>query len=237
MSTTALQPLPAAYGTTRDALHRLAVYVISPAQRAVNGEIIMRPAPGGFSTFEFGDGRVVGVSGDRLVIDGAEHPITSLRAAAELVGLEPDLAQQGQFDVPPYGDLDEQLSVDADASAALGDWYAFAADALEALRGDAIAADDATIVRIWPEHFDAAIDMGDGDRGRRATFGASPGDRHYDEPYIYASPWAGRIDGFFDDPAFKGAALRRSRLERAPDPLRAAVQFLREARMRVQMHG
>jgi hypothetical protein len=237
MSTTALRPLPAAYGTTRDALHRLAVYVISPAQRLVNGEIIMRPSEGGFSTFEFGDGRTIGVRLDHLVVDGSEHPITSLRAAAGLVGIEPDIGQQEQFDVPPYGDLDEPLNVQPEAARALGDWYAYAAEALEALRADAAAGDDPTIVRIWPEHFDAAIDLGDGDRQRRATYGASPGDRHYDEPYIYASPWAGRIDGFFDDPTFKGAALRRSQIEGAPDPVRVAVQFLREARMRVQLNG
>ncbi|HYW29375.1 MAG TPA: hypothetical protein VE824_06185 [Gaiellales bacterium] len=237
MSATALQPLPAAYAPTRDALHRLAVYVISPAQRLVNGEIIMRPTPGGFSTFEFGDKRTVGVRGDLLVVDGAEHPITSLRAAAGLVGIEPDVGQQEQFDVPPHGDLDETLAVDRDAATALGDWYAFAAGALEALGAGASADDDASIVRLWPEHFDVAIDLGDGAGGHRATYGASPGDRHHAEPYLYASPWAGRIDGFFDDPEFKGATLLRSQLEREADPARAAVEFLREARRRVQAHG
>jgi hypothetical protein len=237
MSGTTLQRLPAAYAPTRGALHRLAVYVISPAQRLVNGEIIMRPTPGGFSTFEFGDGRTVGVRGDRLVVNGAEHPITSLRAAAELVGIEPDTEQQDQFDVPPYGDLDEQLPVEEDAALALGDWYAFAAQALEALRSLATEEDDATIVRLWPEHFDVAIDMGNGDAGRRATYGASPGDRHHDEPYIYASPWAGRIDGFFDDPEFRGASLLRPQLEREADPGRAAVEFLRDAWTRVQAQG
>jgi hypothetical protein len=237
MSATALRPLPAAYGTTRDALHRLAVYVISPAQRLVNGEIIMRPSAGGFSTFEFGAGTVVGVRRDQLDVDGICHPITSLRAAAQLVGIEPDVAQQEQFDVPAYGDLDAQLDVNAEAASALGDWYGFAEQVLEALRNDAEAVDDATIVRIWPEHFDAAIDVGDDSRGRRGTFGASPGDRHYDEPYLYASPWAGRIDDFFGDPTFKGAALLRAELEQTPDPLSSAVEFMREARSRIERHG
>ena len=54
MSTTTTMPgLPATFATTRDALHRLAVYVISPAQRLANGEIILRATPGGFSTFPF----------------------------------------------------------------------------------------------------------------------------------------------------------------------------------------
>lgn len=235
MSTATLTPLPAAFETTRDALHRLAVYVISPAQRRANGEIILRATPGGFSTFPF-DGRVVGVDGPELVVDGARTPIDTLAAAAAAVGIAPDLDQQEQFDVPPHGDPDAPLAVEPEAARALGTWYAFATDALEALRAEANAADDVTIVRIWPEHFDAAIDMGDGDAGRRATYGASPGDRHHAEPYLYASPWAGRIDGFFDDPGFRGAARTYSQLAAAVDPRTAAIEFLAEARDRVRNH-
>lgn len=236
MSTIALPPLPAAFSETRDALHRLAVYVISPAQRLANGEIILRATPGGFSTFEF-DGRVVGVDGAELLVDGGRHPIGSLRSAAALVGIDPDLGQQAQFDVPPHGDLDAPLAVDPGASRALGAWYAFATDVLDALRAEADTADDPTIVRIWPEHFDAAIDLGDGAAGRRATYGASPGDDHHAEPYVYASPWAGRIDGFFDDPGFKGAARTHSQLAAAGDPRAAAIAFLTQARDRVSGHG
>jgi hypothetical protein len=234
MSTTAPRQLPATYEPTVEALHRLAVYVISPAQRLANGEIIMRPSPQGFSTFEFAAGRVVGVRADRLTIDDAEHPITSLRESARLVGIEPDVSQQEQFDVPPHGDLDEMLAVDAEAATALGDWYAFAEQALDALRADASAGDDATIVRIWPEHFDAAIDMGDDRCGHRATYGGSPGDGHHDQPYLYVSPWAGRIDGFFADPSFKGASLRYADLIADPKPMQAALRFLREARDRIR---
>jgi len=78
--------------------------------------------------------------------------------------------------------------------------------------------------------------MGDGDAGRRATYGASPGDRHHAEPYLYASPWAGRIDGFFDDPGFRGAARTYSQLAAAADPRAAAIEFLAEARDRVRNH-
>ena len=229
-------PLPEAFAETRDALHRLAVYVISPAQRLVNGEIIMRATPGGFSTFPF-DGRVIGVDGADLVVDGARHPIGSLNAAARAAGITPDVGQQEQFDVPPPGDLDVPLAVDAGAARALGAWFAYATAALEALRADSGEADDATIVRIWPEHFDAAIDLGDQAAGRRATYGASPGDGHHAEPYLYASPWAGRIDPFFDDPGFRGAALTYGRLAASGDSGAAGSAFLSEARALVQRHG
>jgi hypothetical protein len=230
-----LPPLPEGFEKTRDALHRLAVYVISPAQRLQNGEIILRATPGGFSTFEFG-GRAIGVDGDRLVVDGVRHPIGSLHDAARAVGIAVDVAQQEQFDVPAHGDLDEPLAVDPGSARALGAWYAFATDVLDVLRAGAGPADDASIVRIWPEHFDAAIDMGDAGANRRATYGASPGDRHHREPYLYASPWAGRIDGFFDEESFKGAARAYGRLAAAADPRGAAIAFLREARERVLVH-
>jgi hypothetical protein len=232
MTITRLAPLPAAYMQTTEALHRLAVYVIAPAQRLANGEIILRATPGGFSTFPY-DGHVVGVDGDHLVVDGAHSPITTLNAAAAAVGITPDVAQQEQFDVPPHGDLDEPLGVDPAAAHALGDWYAFATQVLDALRAEAEAADDASIVRIWPEHFDAAIDMGDGGADRRGTYGLSPGDIHH-PPSLYVSPWAGRIDGFFDDPAFRGASLLREQLVDEPDPTGTALGFLREARDRIR---
>jgi len=229
---TALAPIPAAYARTLADLHRLAVYAVSPAQRLVNGEIILESSHGGFSTFEY-DGHVARVVDDRLVLDGAAHPITTLRDAASFLGIEPDVGQEEQFDVPPHGDLDEPLQIDLTAAAVLAGWFEFATHALEHLRAHAEPGDDATIVRIWPEHFDAAIDMGDADAGRRATYGGSPGDRHHAEPYLYASPWAGRIDPFFDDPTFKGASLTYAELLAAADPQHAASEFLEEARRRI----
>ena len=229
-------PLPPAFVQTTEALHRLAVYVIAPAQRLANGEIILRATPGGFSTFEF-DGHLVGVDGDQLIVDGVRGAITTLNAAAAAVGIAPDVAQAHQFDVPAPGDLDQPLAVDAEAARALGGWYAFATELLDALRREAAPEDDASIVRIWPEHFDAAIDMGNSDAGQRATYGASPGDGHHTPPYLYVSPWAGRIDDFFDDPTFKGASLLYPQLAAAADPAATARAFLREARARIQRHG
>jgi len=231
-----LAPLPESFAATRGALHRLAVYVIAPAQRLVNGEIVMRATPGGFSTFPF-DGRVIGVDGAELIVDGARHPIGSLNAAARIAGIAPDVGQQEQFDVPPHGDLDAPLAVDAEAARALGAWFAYGTAVLEAIRADAGADEDASIVRIWPEHFDAAIDLGDQAAGRRATYGASPGDSHHAEPYLYASPWAGRIEPFFDDPGFRGAARTYSQIGGSSDAEAAGTAFLQEARGLVRGHA
>jgi hypothetical protein len=221
------------YLETVDALHRLTVYVVSPAQRLVNGEIILRSLPGGFGTYEFGDGTVVRIEGHELVIDGPaprRAPITTLRAAAELAGIEPDIGQAEQFDVPAPGDLDAQLHVGEQASADLARWYAFVTQVLEKLRADATETDDVSPVRIWPEHFDAAIDLGSVADGRRATYGGSPADAGHPYPYLYASPWEGRIDPFFGDPSFKGASLSHAELVAADEPHSAALAFLRRAR-------
>lgn len=233
MADVGLAPLSPSYAATRDALHRLAVYVIAPAQRiASGGEIVLAATPGGFGTAMLPDGQIR-VEGTDLVIERSGHSrraaIGSLREMAALVGIEPDVAQQEQFDVPAHGDLDAPLAIDGDAAASLAGWYAYVTGLLEGLRGEATAADDVSPVRLWPEHFDAAIDLGDGAAGRRGTYGGSPGDVNHDQPYLYASPWAGRIDEFFDDPSFPGAALTHDRIRSGAD----AAGFLREARDRI----
>jgi hypothetical protein len=87
-------------------------------------------------------------------------------------------------------------------------------------------------VRIWPEHFDAAIEMGGEAAGRRATYGGSPGDVHHTEPYLYVSPWVGLVDPFFADRSFKGASLTRSQIG-DHDPVARGIGFLRTARDRI----
>ncbi|HEY0390016.1 MAG TPA: hypothetical protein VGC71_16365 [Gaiellales bacterium] len=234
MASAPTAPLSPAFATTRDALHRLAVYVVSPAQRLATGnEIVLQATPGGFGTTLLRNGGIR-VDGTALVDErggrARRTSITSLRAMAAFVGIEPDVAQQELFDVPPHGDLDEPLRVDPDAAAELAAWYAYTTELLEGLRREAQPADDASPVRLWPEHFDAAVDLGDQGAGHRGTYGGSPGDRHHPQPYLYASPWAGRIDPFFDDPSFKGAALTYDRIIGGAD----GAAFLLEARSRIR---
>lgn len=49
-------------------------------------------------------------------------------------------------------------------------------------------------VKCWPHHFDIAaritlLDTGDPETSRSINMGMSPGDKYYDEPYFYCSPW------------------------------------------------
>ncbi|MGH9038653.1 MAG: hypothetical protein ACRDZ3_00305 [Acidimicrobiia bacterium] len=225
-----LPPAPAALADTRLALHRLAAYVISPARRRANTRIALRFTRGGFGTPFFGADDQVRVAGGRLVRGSDEIPITTLSAAAALVlDGPPDEAWAEGFDVPPMGDPDQELGVDPDAAAFLGNWFGFAWSVLEELRSDR-SCTDAGRVQLWPEHFDAAFDCLP--ENRRVTFGASPGDAAVPEPYLYVLPW--NLDG--DDPdlwnakSFRGAILPFGDLVDPPDQRGAALAFLRQRR-------
>ena len=113
----------------------------------------------------------------------------------------------------------------------LGSWFGFAASVLEEARLLGTALDDnVTPVQIWPGHFDAAIEIGDAARGRRATYGASPGDAGHDAPYLYVASWA-EIDRdlpFWNGAGFNGASLPYARLVDAEDARAQALAFFEE---------
>jgi len=230
-----LPPPPHAFPETRLALHRLAVYVVSPARRRVNGKMALRWTWGGLGTPFFGADEQVRVAGTRLVRQrgGAAEaePISSLARAAELVlDGPPDLAWAEPFDVPAPGDPDEQLPVDPDAAAFLSDWYGFAYSVLEELRADAASLEPSR-VQLWPEHFDAAFECFPAER--RATFGASPGDAAVGEPYLYVLPPPGELASsseLWNADGFRGAILRLSELVDAADQRAACLAFLRRRR-------
>ena len=229
-----MHQLPDDYLETVDALHRLTVYVISPAQRLVNGEIILRSLPGGFGTYEFGDGTVVRIDGAR---PGRRRrprprraPITTLRAAAELAGIEPDVGQADQFDVPAARRPRRAAARRRAAVADLADWYALVTGVLETLRAEAGPADDAQPPCGSGRSTSTRDRPGRRADGQRGTYGGSPADGHHAEPYLYASPWAGRIDPFFGDPSFHGAvADRRAARRGRPAVGRAGVPAARAA--------
>lgn len=228
---------PATLAETRLALHRLGVYVLSPARRRVNGKIALRWTLGGFGTPFFGADEQVRVAGAQIVRQVGETasaaPITSLNeAAAFALDGAPDLGWPAKLDVPSAGDLDEHLAVDPEAAAWLGDWFGFAYSVLEELRGEP-AATEASRVQLWVEHFDAAFEcLGEAD-GRRAGFGASPGDAVMPEPYLYVVPWKfDRVPAsdLWNADTFHGAVMPFSMLAVAHDQRAAALTFFQERR-------
>lgn len=226
---------PASFAQTRLALHRLAVYVVSPARRRANGKIALRWTFGGIGTPFFGADEQVRIAGDHLVRQHGAHarvePLTTLTAAAGFVlGGPPDVAWAEPFDVPPAGDPDEPLAVDAAAAAFLGDWYGFATSVLEELRSDPESTDTSR-VQVWPEHFDAAFDSLPGDR--RAGFGASPGDASVGEPYLYVAPFdfgAVPASDVWNAETFRGAVRPLSEFVDSADQRADALAFFRRCR-------
>lgn len=227
-----LLPLPEGFSQTRAALHQIAFFVVGPARYQVVGRMGLQAAPGGFGTPEF-DGRVARVEGATLVFEQpdqiASQAITTVRAAAEFVGIEYEAVWYDDFRDPltPF-DPDTPLDVDDTAARALGMWFNFGFDLLESLRGQATKSDDASEVQLWPEHFDPATELGSDEQGRRASYGASPGDGSHDEPYLYVAAW-GEVDRsspYWNDQSFRGSSLGYSALANSEDPMGAALEFL-----------
>jgi hypothetical protein len=228
---------PDALAETRLAWHRLAVYVVSPARRRDNGKIGLRWTLGGLGTPFFGADEQVRLAGDRLVCQrgasAASERVTTLARAAELaLDGPPDLEWARAFDVPSPGDPEEPLPVDPAAAGFLSDWFGFAWSVLEELRADREST-AAGRVQLWPEHFDAAFDCRPDAEGRRATFGASPGDAATPEPYLYVlprTPEEAPAGEAWNASAFRGAILPLDRLVDAPHQRAEALRFLRGRR-------
>jgi hypothetical protein len=215
-------------------LHRLAVYVVSPARQRMTGKMALRWTWRGFGTPFFGDDEQVRIAGTELVRQwGSEvsaEPVTSLaRAASSVLGGPPDGGWAKKLDVPALGDPDEDLALGHDAAEFLADWYGYAWSVLEQLRADA-ASTEPSRVQLWPEHFDAAFDCLSGER--RATFGASPGDKVYPDPYLYVvSPGAAHTPSpLWNAGLFPGAVLTYKELLDAGDQRHAALEFFRARR-------
>jgi hypothetical protein len=179
--------------STREAMHRLAEHVLSPARHAVTGRIGLRPAPGGFETPPFGPTeRVVGLDGLELVVGEAgpdgegvfrRSPITTLRAAAEFVGVAPGAPADVYTPTTPLT-LDAPLVLDPGAARLLTDWFVLGDEALAAFAA-AVPEDDPGAATLWPEHFDLAL------TAARVNYGFSPGDGFSPVPYAYVGPHGG----------------------------------------------
>lgn len=229
-----LPALPSGFAETRDKLHQLAFFALAPARYKAVGRMGLRAKPGGFGTPEF-EGRVARVEGDLLVLETednvATQTISTVRAATEFLGIDYEQMWFKDFkDQLPPSDPDTELSVDVDGALAIANWFQFGTDVLARLRGYGLPGDAVSETQIWPEHFDAAIEMGDEGLGQRASFGASPGDGAHPEPYVYVSAWGKiyRSNRYWNDEAFNGSSLGYDQLMEDPDPVTAALAFMLE---------
>ena len=229
-----LNPLPPEFVGTREALHQVAFFAVSPARYRAVGRMGLRAAPGGFGTPEF-DGRVVRVEGDMLISEedgsSASQKITTVREAAEFLGVPYQVEWFADFHDPlTPSDPDAPLDVDDDSARALGHWFEYVTTVLEELQRQGTPDDDISEIQLWPEHFDPATELGDADAGQRASFGGSPGDGSHDEPYLYVAAWGDidRSNDYWNNQSFNGSSISYRELASADDPVRRGVEFLRE---------
>jgi hypothetical protein len=116
------------FAQNRDALHRIAEDVVSPARvKATGNEIALEATPGGFGTPPFPDGGQVRVEGAELVTRTADGAETR----------EP---------------IDD---VDPEHSARVARFFAFTWGVLETLAKEAREPSE---IHLWPEHFDIAFE-------------------------------------------------------------------------------
>jgi hypothetical protein len=222
-----LEPVPDGWAETREAMRRLACYVLAPARKAANGKIGLRYTYGGFGTPFFGADEQLRVEGDALIRqrdgDAELLKIMSLAEVAAFAGVTLSEDPGVGSDLPGLGDPDAALPIDPSAAARLGDWYGFSASVLEQFRAELNAAGRACgRVQIWPEHFDMGCNI------EGVNFGCSPGDASLAEPYLYVGPWnTDRLpDSDFWNAAF-GAVLPYNELLGVSDQRETALGFLR----------
>lgn len=199
-----LGPLPGGFAETRDAMHRVAEEVLRPKRELETGnEIALGFAPGGFGTPPWERGREGGTSGS-IRVEGTE--IVTEAGGAET--------------------REPIAGIDPDAAAALADWFAFGTIVLADLLDRNPGLDPAPI-RLWPEHFDVATELGSEQTAQRANYGASPGDGEHAEPYFYVGPWDQSVAGeLWDAASFTGAELSHRDLLGDDDQLAAALEFM-----------
>lgn len=230
------------HDATRRTLHRIANHVLARAQYETTGLLGLRATPGGFGTTTIrADRERIRISGGTLVRESAASSGTWTRSIdmggstlAELAAFaDVDLATEftAGNDMPPSGAVDDPLDLHAASSRRIGDWYAIVAQALDLLMHSAPPFSAPSLVQLWPEHFDAALDMAfdpEAPAERRVNMGGSPGDGFHAAPYLYVGPWTPDRPGdaaFWNAPF--GAVLGYDAVATAQDPVEVAYSFLR----------
>jgi hypothetical protein len=227
-----LEELPAGFATGRDALHQLSFFAVAPKRHAETGKLALRYTHGGFGTPYFSADEQVRVEGNLLILQQGNQvrstPITTLKAATEFLGISyQDVWFEGFHDPLSSVGADTGLLVPPEVTTAIGEWFGFGSSVLEEARRTPDA-EDVGRVQLWPEHFDSAFEMGSNDQGRRASYGASPGDAAHPEPYLYVAAWGeiDRSDAYWNDETFNGASLSYRDLLAADDQRATALAFV-----------
>ena len=238
-----LHPLPDDWSAQRRTLQRIATHVLAQARFRHDALFDLTALPGGLGTPPVGPQRervrLVGgsmfverVAGADVYTSTATTDVvtvagSSIAALCRTIGFEPDPAFWVGSDTPPLGDPDDMLVLDSLSAQVAGEWYLLGQRAID----EAVASlpdAQASVGRLWPEHFDHGIDLA-AKPGVRCNLGAAAGDGFSAEPYLYVGPWdAGRPGAADYWNAPFGAVLGYGDVDAAADPLGRAVEVLLE---------
>ncbi len=228
-----LSTLPDGYAKTRREVQRVATHVLARGLAATGGRIGLRVTPGGVGTPAFGAAQeVLRLTHTSLVRErqGGDGPRTdtlsiagrTLGELAALGGLDLSSSFSVGRDTPPLGDPTSPIEFDSDAVEALIGWLQLGDLVLNEVLP---STSSPSVIQVWPEHFDIALDVAS--RSGRVNLGASPGDAHHPDPYLYVGPWGAERPG---DPDYWnapfGAVLGHGNLLGSRAPVADAASFM-----------
>jgi hypothetical protein len=213
----------------RSTLHLVAAQVLGRRRFQVTGHFGLRATPGGFGTPAFGD-ETLRVAGGLLVreIEGTSRRTAldgaTLRGLASFAGADLEAAFSAGDGAPEVGDPDAALPFDLGEAERLARWFALGWVVLDTVLGGLPPSAAPSTIQLWPEHFDAGVDVGL-PSGDRVNLGFSPGDGYEPSPYVYVGPWSAARPG---DPDYWnapfGAVLRAAEVGGVAD---VAASFIR----------
>ena len=142
-----------------------------------------------------------------MAIDGA-----SLAELAAFAGVDLTGVLDVGHDTPRVGDAHAPIALDDADATDVCDWFQQAAAMLDRVLAALPDSATPTLPRLWPEHFDVAVES-QAQPDLRVNLGGSPGDGSSGEPYLYVGPWTADRPGDADFwNASYGAMRTRSQL-------------------------
>ena len=224
--------------SSRQSLQRVAVHIVARSRVEAAGRFSLRITPGGFGTPDMGpDGRRVRVSNGNVVVEsdavGAAAVRTmaihgaSLANLAAFAGVDLTRPLDVGHDTPPVGDVAAPIALSVDGAREIAAWFAKSAAILDGVLAALPATAAPTLARLWPEHFDVAIEA-QAHPARRVNLGGSPGDGFSDEPYLYVGPWTADRpgDAEFWNARFGAFRTRTQLAADGADIVEAGIAFL-----------
>jgi hypothetical protein len=220
------------YPRARIALQRVATHVMARSRFSADGRLGLRVTPSGIATPAYGDNReVLRVVGGTLIHelqggDGAKSRVAeiagrTLQELAEFAGADLESSFSAGRDPPALGDVNAPMRLDPHLAADVMAWLRVGAEAIDRLLPSFV---EPSVVQLWPEHFDVAVDLATAHG--RVNLGASPGDSGHPDPYLYVGPWGEDRPGetsFWNAPF--GALLDGRRVLVESDRVGAAAAF------------